>query len=262
MGFYKVFLEYTNECINNVFEDLRGKRMLELGNQEMLDLSIPERTGKAYFRNRGAQHISVDLNGLDGALPLDLTKPKQFAGWHNYFDIVTNMGTTEHVEPRKAQYECFSIIHDCLKVGGVVIHLVPDIDDLIKTGFWKGHSFNYYSHDFFKMLCRNNNYKLLSLRIIKGHICCCLQKEQDCSFMKNRKEFLGQISRRSEGAIAPGINDRGIAVKIFILRKILFKLKKKIDTFLFSLIIYSVPVRHRLGLYRWWMRAKKRGHTT
>jgi hypothetical protein len=242
MGLKKAYLEYIIECINNTLEELSGKRMLELGNQEVLENFIPEKTGKEYFKGQGAEHISVDLNGLGGALPLDLAKPEQFIKWHSYFDVVMNSGTSEHVEPKKAQYECFSIIHDCLKVGGIAVHLVPDINELIKEGYWDTHSFNYYSHDFFRMLAEKNNYKLVSLKIIDGLICSCLQKMEDVPFMKNRKYFLRYIMRRTKGTIYHGINDRRTL---------------HLPSWAKNIIAYSSPIRRRLGLYRWWKQKNK-----
>ncbi len=143
MGLTREYLDFIEDCIRNTIGELSGKKMLELGNQHTMDDSIPEKTGKTYFKNRDVNHISVDLNGLDGALKLNLSKPEQFLQWEGYFDIVTNSGTSEHVEPKSAQYECFLIIHDCLKVGGIAVHLVPDINELENKGCWKGHCNNY-----------------------------------------------------------------------------------------------------------------------
>lgn len=243
MALRQVYLEWINECINNTLGGLQGKRMLELGNQHIRGDFIPEKTGKKYYESLGVEHVSVDLNGLDGALKLDLSKPEQFANWHGFFDIITNSGTSEHVEPKSAQYECFEIIHNCLKPGGIAIHLVPDIEELKITGRWKEHAFNYYSRNFFKMLAKNNNYKIFSLRIINGLICSCLQKREDVPFMKDRKQFLEYITRREKGVIYPSIDISGIPSFVIFIRRIIWKL-----------IIYSGPMRHRLGLYRWWKR--------
>jgi len=209
MALKQAYLEYINTSIIDTLGQMRGKRMLEMGNQEIKDNSIVEKTGKEFFTKQGIEHVSVDLNGLDGALPLDLTKPEQFKGMQGRFDIITNAGTSEHVEPKNSQYECFSIIHDCLRAGGIAVHLLPDIDELKNRGRWRWHSFNYYSHDFFRMLAEKNNYRLVSLKIVDGLICSCLQKIEDAPFMADRKEFLGYISRRPIGIIYPDINDRG-----------------------------------------------------
>jgi hypothetical protein len=196
MGLAREGLAFINRNIANTVGELSGKKMLELGNQHIDDDSIPEKTGKEYFENRGVNHISVDLNGLDGALRLDLSKPRQFLQWNGYFDIITNFGTSEHVEPKSVQYECFLIMHSCLRVGGIAIHLLPDINELENKGCWRGHCANYYSMDFFKQLAENNNYKLVSLEIINGLVCSCLQKQSDIPFMEERDRFLEYITRK------------------------------------------------------------------
>jgi SAM-dependent methyltransferase len=212
MGLKSIYLNYINECARDIIGEFYGKRMLELGNQHFDEDEgiIPERTGKEYYVNRGVLHTSVDLNGEDGSIKIDLSKPIENKDWLNSFDIITNSGTSEHVEPKKAQYVCFMNIHNCLKVGGIAVHIVPGIDELEKKGCWKKHCNNYYSYEFFEMLSRNNNYKLASLKVINGLICACLQKKQDTLFMKNRKEFLRHIARKKEGIIYKGINDRGL----------------------------------------------------
>lgn len=210
MGLKSVYLDYIHECTRDTITEFYGKRMLELGNQHIGEDegTIPERTGKEYYVNRGVMHTSIDLNGRDGSLKIDLSKLIKNEDWLNHFDIITNSGTSEHIEPKKAQYVCFMNIHNCLKVGGIAVHLVPDMDELEKKDCWKKHCNNYYSHEFFKMLARNNNYKLVSLKVINGLICACLQKKQDTPFMENRKEFLRYITRRKGGIIYTGVNDR------------------------------------------------------
>jgi hypothetical protein len=207
MGLIQEYINFIDECILMTLGSLSGKRMLELGNQRLQDARFSEKTGKEYFTNRGVHHISVDLNGEDEAIPLDLTKPEQFLRWKDYFDIITNAGTSEHVEPKQAQYNCFLIVHNCLSIGGIAIHIVPDKKELIEKGCWKEHCNNYYSTDFFHMLATNNNYKLTKIDIINGLVCACLQKTQASVFMENRDEFLRNIHREEGGTVYPGIND-------------------------------------------------------
>jgi SAM-dependent methyltransferase len=214
MGLTAAYLEYIDRNIASTVGELTGRRMLELGNQHVLAKAIPEKTGKEYFTRRGAEHVSVDLNCLDGALPLDLTRPRQFKKWQGYFDVIVNSGTTEHVEPMAAQYECFQIIHDCLKVGGVAIHVVPDIDERNRYGAWIGHCNNYYSPDFFRMLAQDNNYELVSMEIIDGNVCASLRKQQEDSFMNDRERFVSQITRMEGGVIYPGINDNNRLLRV------------------------------------------------
>lgn len=65
-------------------------------------------------------------------------------------DIVTNIGTTEHVAN---QINAFRTIHDLLKVGGVAIHQVPF------TGMLNHCLFNYHPKFFFSLIV-NNRYRL------------------------------------------------------------------------------------------------------
>ena len=169
-------------------------KMLELGDQIITAPGLSERTGKEYFENRGIAHTSVDLNGLRGSLKLDLTKPGQFLDLHNRFDIITNSGTTEHVDPLPKQYECFSIIHECLKPGGIMIHIVPDIDELNTHGAWKYHCNNYYSENFFKVLAKECEYDLLDTSVSHHLRCATLKKTNKSVFMLNRKRFIDLIS--------------------------------------------------------------------
>lgn len=206
MGLKKDYLDYISESIVSTLGDMRGKRMLELGDQEMNDSTIAEKTGKEYFEKRGVVHTSFDLNGLHGALKVNLARPIENPAWQGHFDIVTNSGTSQHVEPTKAQYVCFMNMHKLLQVGGVAVHLVPDILELKTKGSWKTLCNNYYSREFFEMLAEENGYSLISTRVIDGNICACLQKQSDAPFMKNRAALLRHIHREKGGIIYPGIN--------------------------------------------------------
>jgi len=170
--------------------------MLELGDQVIMDPNITEKTGKAYFSNRGFEHVSVDINGLHGAIVRDLTRPEQFQDWHGSYDVLTNLGTTEHVEPFESQYECFGIIHDCIKVGGIAIHLLPDVYERDEHGAWRNHCRYYYSESFFELLARECEYELLSNTVISGLRCVTVKKTKHAPFMDDRAKFLQSIAQR------------------------------------------------------------------
>jgi len=191
-----------------------GQRMLELGDQVILDAPDLPPTGKAYYTSRGFTHTSVDLNGAHGSLRHNLAKPMPHT-WDGQFDVVTNAGTTEHVEPFTAQYTCFESLHRVLAVGGVAVHIVPDVDELDQRGAWKWHSNQYYSHAFFHMLADQNGYRLIASTIlIGGHRCAALHKVADQPFMTDRRMFLSQVARRPGGQIYYGING-GLLAKIY-----------------------------------------------
>jgi len=196
MGLTPAYLRYIESSIEQAFGDARGLRMLELGDQVISEPDIAEETGKTYFVNRGLHHVSVDINGLHGAVVRDLTKPEQFVDWHGSFDILTNSGTSEHVEPFEAQYECFKIIHDCVRIGGIAVHLVPDVHERDKHGAWKDHCRYYYSKSFFELLAKECANELLSNTVINGLRCATVMKTNNTPFMDDRAEFLKSIAQR------------------------------------------------------------------
>lgn len=120
---------------------LVGNRMLELGNKKN-----PDGVYKTYFESIGIDHTSIDTNGQDGALPLDLRKPINL----DPFDMVTNIGTTEHVSDQKGVWEN---IHNLTKVGGVIASLTP------MEGDWWWHGVYYPRTEFFEAFS-DNGYKI------------------------------------------------------------------------------------------------------
>src|SRR5215208_2927692 len=100
---------------------LKGvQTMLELGNK------FNEQAGSSYkdwfTRNYGIEHVSVDINGLNGALALDLREPlAPLAG--RVFDMVTNIGTSEHVG--ESQACVWKNMWDHLALGGHLVSVTP-----------------------------------------------------------------------------------------------------------------------------------------
>lgn len=124
-------------------------RMLELGNKKN-----PDGVYKSAFESIGIEHVSVDWNGLDGALKLDLRLPQ----WETLgqFDMVTNFGTTEHVD---AQEGVWRNIHECLKVGGTLISMTP------YPGDWSWHGEFYPTETFYRQLALLNGYEIERLYV-------------------------------------------------------------------------------------------------
>lgn len=192
---YMQFIE--NELLNVFGKDWTGLTMVELGNQHISPNEVYRYpTGKEYYSSKGFKHISIDINGEDGALPLDLRNPELFKEYFNIVDVLTNCGTTEHVEPHETQYECYYILHKCLKVGGLMFHVLPDVNELDLNGAWSGHCTNYYSDEFFKMFAEECGYEVLNSTIIRGNRSVCLKKTLDLPFIQNKEKFLNLISVR------------------------------------------------------------------
>ena len=126
---------------------LHGKTMLELGNKQTRGVSY-----KSVLTNLGIDHTSVDWNGLDGALSLDLREPLDLG----QFDMVTNFGTTEHVSEQRPVWEN---VHNACKVGGISCGATP------LPGDWPGHGMHYPTMEFYEEFARLNGYEITILEI-------------------------------------------------------------------------------------------------
>lgn len=216
MAFSPTTIEFIDNCIDSQFQNQKNLIMIELGNQHIFhrflgksyNSNIKVKTGKEYYTAKGIEHHSFDLNGEDGALKVDLSKPIENSHWSGHFDILTNSGTTEHVEPFESQYTCFKSIHGIVKAGGIIIHIVPCVEDLEKLGYWKYHCNNYYSKEFFAQLCELNSYKLIEQKTIDHNLAVCLQKTEDKPFTDKKELLLSKIKRKNWGAVYKGINDQ------------------------------------------------------
>ena len=123
-------------------------------------------SGKDLFDWYGYNHISFDLNGLHGSKKLDFSR--QINEYYKYFDIFTNIGSSEHIGEKlesdttyksgnNPQYYCFKNIHNMVKKNGLMIHVVPLINS------WGNHGRYRYSETFFNILSEKNNYKIYNL---------------------------------------------------------------------------------------------------
>jgi len=153
MGMNKRMLHYFFKVINLRYKDTTGLNMCELGNQRFQGpLSEHIQVAKTLFECLGFSHTSVDINGEDGALPLDLTKPITDASLIGKFDIVTNVGTSEHVVD---QAMCFENIDRLCKDGGIIINISP------YGHTWGKHGECWYGEDDFLAIAEQYKYTLL-----------------------------------------------------------------------------------------------------
>lgn len=102
----------------------------------------------------GAEAVCIDRNGRDNALPLDLSEPVPQA-LHGRFDLVTDFGTLEHVSANQEQ--AFRNVHDLAKVGGVIVHCLPDPETRPWHGVWN------YTTEWFAELAKRCSYDLVHL---------------------------------------------------------------------------------------------------
>ena len=136
----------TREDEWRLLDPLHGDSMLELGNKRNGDAIY-----KAYFESLGYRHVSVDWNGRDGALKRDLRLPL----WDELgqFDMLTNIGTTEHVSDQRGVWEN---IHHLVKPGGLYCGLTPYPDG--RNWWWHGDW--YPTEDFFRAFADLNGWQI------------------------------------------------------------------------------------------------------
>lgn len=185
MGIQTETFGFLHQSMFATMPDLKfaGKYMVELGDQKLnahvaLKPSGERVWAKDYFELLGFHHYCIDLHGMNGSFPLDLSRPIEDKFWINKFDVLTNFGTSEHV---LNQCERWRNIHNLVKVGGSFIHVIPQIGSLV------GHCPYYYSNQFFRSLAMVNNYDIIFNNYLPtvGCIAICLIKQKDNLFIWN-----------------------------------------------------------------------------
>lgn len=102
------------------------------------------RTKLFYLHMLGiTEYAAIDLHGTPLAQPWDLNQPYQPT---QQFDLVFNLGTTEHVFN---QFEAFNTIHKLCKPGGFMVHSLPH------SGGREHGFFNYHSTAIFDLAAAN-----------------------------------------------------------------------------------------------------------
>jgi hypothetical protein len=111
------------------------KRIAELGAQFVTGEEWGH-YGPPYFKEifPDLNLVSFDMTGEFDSIQLNLSEdlPSEYA---QKFDIVTNFGTTEHVQN---QYVCWKNAFRMLVEGGIMINEIP------KKGHWEGHCKFYF----------------------------------------------------------------------------------------------------------------------
>ena len=127
---------------------LIGDTMFELGGK--FNKSVGK-SYKSHFEALGYRHISVDWDGQYGAINRDLRKPL----WDEFgqFDMVCNIGTTEHVSK---QFMVWKNIHQLTKKGGILVSVTPYHDG--KSWWWHGEW--YPTEEFFESFAELNGWEI------------------------------------------------------------------------------------------------------
>ena len=159
MGINLEALRNINFHINAEGYKTDGLRICEFGNQlfkrqapkQLKELGLPCTVVKRYFEALGAVNVSIDRNGKNGAVKMDLSQPVSMT---ETFNVLINGGTIEHVNK---WYYGFYNAHILTRPSGVMFHLYPAVR---RSGRIK-HGIHNFEPEFFRVLADLNNYRLL-----------------------------------------------------------------------------------------------------
>lgn len=98
-------------------------------------------------------YTAIDVCPAPKTEIIDLNFARAPSEWRNRFDVVLNIGTTEHIF---SQLHAHRFIHDVTAVGGVVFHQTPAIG-------WANHGYFTFHPQFYRDLIAANEYERLDL---------------------------------------------------------------------------------------------------
>lgn len=194
MGVGLSVIDFFNRSISRTIGSISGKRMAELGDQKIWD-SIATKPGggrvwfKDWIEDRGCHHYSIDIHGKNGSHPLDLSKPIADDFWQCNFDIITNFGTSEHINNQGVLWEN---IHDLGREGSIYIHVVPEFGK-----YPLSHCKYFYDKKFFDHLIEENKYTPVLSESLSdiGHFAVCYINPVCDSSLFDHEELNGWLKR-------------------------------------------------------------------
>jgi len=186
MGISSLTLGTLNSVLNSQGIKYKNLEMCELGNQWMFlnpAAGVPYKSSaKPYFESLGAIHTSMDQNGQDGAIEIDLGQ-EIAKKYRNKFDLVTNFGTSEHVY---SFYNALRNIHLMCKLGGIIFNVTP------KTGHWPKHGNWYITETFCRQLAELAQYEILALETQAAQHNVKSGQQIVCAFKKTNYKFASE----------------------------------------------------------------------
>src|ERR1700691_1913021 len=128
----------------------------EPGPAEFLDSNAP--FARDFWLTLGLDYTAIDIDGSPCSIPLDLNFDEVRREQRGQYDLVTNLGTTEHI---CNQINAFKAIHNLAAPGAVMIHHLP-------AGGLHNHGLFSYNPKFFWCLARSNDYEWLYMDFYGG----------------------------------------------------------------------------------------------
>jgi len=140
------------------YEDLIGELFEVLGKPKPATAELRRLTtasGRDLYAALGFSYSCIDADGRNNALTMDLNFEDTPSEELGRYDLVTNLGTAEHV---CQDSRAFRVAHELAKPGGLILHIAPFIGYL-------NHGFRNYQPEFFRSLARTNGYDFLGFWI-------------------------------------------------------------------------------------------------
>jgi hypothetical protein len=132
----------------------------------------------------GMKYVSFDIASAYKTTIFDLNKDELDETHRGSFDVVLNIGTTEHI---LNQYNCFKVVHEAAKAGGFIVHQLP------VSGF-TDHGYFIYTGRMFFDLAGYNEYEIIDLWYRQGLI-----KEDDLyTSLRNYKMYFPKVAELSD----------------------------------------------------------------
>jgi len=157
MGIRNFDLNIIKEVLQKDNKDFNGLKIMQLGDQMYREKGI---RAKEYLESLGSTVVSIDINGLGGSLPIDLSKIIDNPEYQGKFDLITNCGTSEHVSDHLI---CFENIYNFCSKNGIIYNIVP------KKGCWnRGCHRNAHKYDiaFFEEWAKDHFCEILISKIV------------------------------------------------------------------------------------------------
>jgi SAM-dependent methyltransferase len=195
MGIRAALVQFERESLERCGLDYAGLKWCELGNQR-----IGRKPAKEVYLSYGVEaHVAIDLNGKDGAMPLNLDDPVPFV-FVDQFDVITNYGTSEHVND---QYHLFKNAHDMCRVDGIIINIVP------REGHWPGHCRHYYTERFTQSLAEACGYEMVHIALLDQDYYTSPKNLIAFTYRKTEADFISpERFRAVEGLVDSGDTSR------------------------------------------------------
>lgn len=139
--------------------DRRGKSFDRKRLVELTKMSVEEQKPHTatYYRALGfSDYTAIDVNSKYGSLIMDLNSDlRSTYDFENTYDLVTNNGTGEHIFNQCA---VFKNMHDLVKVGGVLLFVLPFYN-------WMNHGFFNFNPVLFADLAEANRYEIVRFSV-------------------------------------------------------------------------------------------------